>query len=80
MAMIQHLLSQVGVDRGAHLLDAGCGAGRMMLTYLEQLDPSLQLAGIGLAQGRARQRAGDPLGLNRGWTSVPSTMWCMANP
>lgn len=54
LAMIQHFLSQVGVDRGAHLLDAGCGAGRM-LTYLEQLDPSLQLTGIDLAPGMVRQ-------------------------
>ena len=48
LAMVQHFLSQVGTRRGAHVLDAGCGAGRM-LTLLEQLDSSLQLTGIDLA-------------------------------
>lgn len=60
LAMVQHLLAQVGVGRGAHVLDAGCGSGRM-LAYLEQLDSSLQLTGVDLAPGMvARARAHHP--------------------
>lgn len=58
LAMIQHFLGRLVVQRSAHVLDAGCGAGRM-LTYLEQLDPSLHLTGVDLAPsmvGHARAR------------------------
>lgn len=50
LAMITHFLTRVGKGRGAELLDAGCGTGRM-LTHLEQLDRSLQLTGVDLASG-----------------------------
>jgi ubiquinone/menaquinone biosynthesis C-methylase UbiE len=58
LAMVQHFLGQEGVGHGAEVLDAGCGAGRM-LSHLEQLDPSLRLTGMDLAPGmvhRARLR------------------------
>lgn len=34
LAMIDHFLARVGKGRGAELLDAGCGTGRM-LPHLE---------------------------------------------
>jgi len=49
LAMVQHFLGRGGLHRGAHVLDAGCGAGRM-LAYLEQLDPSLHLTGVDLSR------------------------------
>lgn len=60
LAMVEHFLQQVGINREAQVLDAGCGAGRMM-TYLKQLDPSVQLTGIDLAPGMvARARRNHP--------------------
>lgn len=54
LAMVGHFLAGVGVGRDAEVLDAGCGAGRM-LTYLEQLDSSLDLTGADLAPGMVDQ-------------------------
>ncbi len=64
LAMVQHFLDQVGTGRSASVLDAGCGAGRMM-GYLETLDPTLHLTGVDLAPGmvaraRLQGRLHDP--------------------
>lgn len=60
LAMVQHFLDQVGRGRSASILDAGCGAGRM-LAYLETLDPTLHLTGVDLAPGMVAQaRANQP--------------------
>ncbi len=60
LSMVAHFLVQVGAGRGADLLDAGCGTGRMM-TYLERLDPSLHLTGSDLSPAMvARARAHHP--------------------
>ncbi len=50
LAMVQHFLAAVGAGAAARVLDAGCGAGRM-LSYLHEVDPTLQLAGVDLAPG-----------------------------
>jgi ubiquinone/menaquinone biosynthesis C-methylase UbiE len=58
LALVRHFLDLVGTGRSASILDAGCGAGRMM-SYLERLDPTLDLTGADLAPGmvaRARSR------------------------
>ena len=60
LAMVQHFLDQVGTGRSASVLDAGCGAGRMM-GYLATLDPTLHLTGVDLAPGMvARARTNQP--------------------
>ena len=60
LAMVEHFLAQVGAGRGADLLDAGCGTGRM-IAHLERLDPSLHLTGADLSPGMvARARAKHP--------------------
>lgn len=58
LAIVRHFLDLVGTGRSASILDAGCGAGRMM-SYLERRDPTLDLTGVDLAPGmvaRARSR------------------------
>ena len=57
LAMIDHFVRQLG---GRHVLDAGCGAGRMM-TYLASGCESLTLAGVDLSPSMVeRARAGRP--------------------
>ncbi|WP_158600478.1 class I SAM-dependent DNA methyltransferase [Tessaracoccus antarcticus] len=60
LAMVQLLVDQVGNSTGASILDAGCGAGRMM-AHLHHLDPTVVLTGIDLSQGMvARARTHHP--------------------
>ena len=46
LAMIDHFVAQLPTD--ASVLDAGCGAGRM-LAHLAALSPSLRLEGVDLS-------------------------------
>ncbi|MFC4243984.1 class I SAM-dependent DNA methyltransferase [Gryllotalpicola reticulitermitis] len=46
LAMIGHFVAQLAKD--ARVLDAGCGAGRM-IDYLTQLNPSLHIEGVDLS-------------------------------
>lgn len=48
LALVQHMVSELGDRQPARVLDAGCGAGRMM-TYLRSLDSSLDVTGVDLS-------------------------------
>lgn len=48
LALIDRLIARL--SPGSHVLDAGCGAGRL-LTHLARLEPTLDLAGIDLSRG-----------------------------
>ncbi|MEA5455763.1 methyltransferase domain-containing protein [Sinomonas sp. JGH33] len=57
-AMIEHFATQLAP--GARVLDAGCGAGRM-LAHLASLDPSLSLSGLDLSPAMvAEARTANP--------------------
>jgi ubiquinone/menaquinone biosynthesis C-methylase UbiE len=48
LAMIQNFVDQLRDREDAHVLDAGCGAGRM-ITYLNSLDEDLTITGVELS-------------------------------
>ena len=48
LVMIEHFLASIGSAPDAAVLDAGCGAGRM-ITHLEELAPTLSIVGVDLA-------------------------------
>lgn len=52
LAMVQEFVDQLPAD--ARVLDAGCGAGRM-LTYLAGVNPSLRLEGVDLSPAMVAQ-------------------------
>ena len=48
LAMVDEFVSEVAEHPASKVLDAGCGAGRMV-TYIQSLSPSLEVAGIDLS-------------------------------
>ncbi len=52
LAMVEEFVVQLPAD--ARVLDAGCGAGRM-LTYLARVNPSLRLEGVDLSPAMVAQ-------------------------
>ncbi|MBC7593150.1 MAG: class I SAM-dependent methyltransferase, partial [Kineosporiaceae bacterium] len=48
LAMVNEFVIEVATRPAAKVLDAGCGAGRMM-TYLQSQNPSLEVFGIDLS-------------------------------
>ena len=48
LAIIQNFVDQLRDRDNAHILDAGCGAGRM-ITYLNSLDDDLTITGVDLS-------------------------------
>ena len=48
LAMVDEFVREVAVRPAPHVLDAGCGAGRMV-TYLRSTSPTLEITGIDLS-------------------------------
>jgi len=53
LAMVEHFVEAIPV-RPAAVLDAGCGTGRM-ISYLNSLDPDLEISGSDLSPGMLEQ-------------------------
>ena len=63
LAMVNEIVSEVAKRPASKVLDAGCGAGRMV-TYLQSQSPSLEVVGIDLSAEMIALARSSPLWLS----------------